>query len=362
MHKRSNGTNERFFRYFVNDKHFGQPFRYCECRYHNPQSTTTDTSNRGESSQARYTFSLSGVHSRPKRQLTKNLFTPNADDKFAIYRSFGDKDQSSNNEPEHLDPRPSPRENLPTLPYVTKHSSHSVPTSDDSLRKPKRLRYSEMEFVVPRHTNSPTDSYHEQPPHPLSTFHHRESFDRSRPAIHDHHDLRDHTQSTHYRNHPERKIFHPYRYLNPAKACETLSILSQIQAEYFACCDECRQKILKKYLNGSRPNITKAETPKEPESAPVCEHNKNILENLTKISAKLCELSEARTQRKQSEKESKGRNDLKKSLLQQLRKIYEKLNSMKGDGSAMKEASPKKKVDRKCGNKKKHQLSISIED
>lgn len=389
LQKRSNGATEGYVRYVVNGNSVAQPYGNCECRC--GKSPSSSTSNREEVPKTRYNRSLSS-HSRPKRQLTKNLFVPNVDDRFEIFQSFGDKENeekfSQLDEAEVTRPQPQNRHtsNIPmkfeplsldqdhrTLPkepaqtpsvkrfHSTPHNRRAHPSPKyrvDPLRKSQRINYSE--FVVPKtdddgevmsdfthrerlnkvppvahYQHSPTHNHHfdNSEPYPVERHHH--SYPSS-PLQHIHHT--EHTD----KYHPVTPI-EPYSPPKDCKQTDISKLLSRIQADYFACCDNCRQKMVNKYgsegcgeyLKSVDPTVTqnvpcKSHEPTEISSPKCgCDHNQNILESLKKVSEKLCELSTARAAKIRREKEL-SKSDVKRNLLQQLNKIYEKLISLKG--------------------------------
>ncbi len=416
LHKRSNGTTEGIVRYVVNGEQVTQPFGYCECRYDKP-APVGRTSNKEEES-SRYKRSLSR---RSKRQLSKDLFTPNVDDQFVIYRSFDnlDKDDddfsgpsetkpsqgpSNNRRTHHIpiefepvypnrDSIPLPKERRPRID--TMKESHKQPKSEirhpqvssrqyesDQLRKSKQTRYSELDdFDFPPTHESNEHWYPEKPKNshsnkPLPDFYHHLEHDRNIPESvddDDHHLVPDFRHSEHsitspyesrpelddhnkrpsfqilpdFYHHGEHKSYPPMIPMPPSndrrQQPDLCSILSRVRMDYLACCDECRRKIIEKYSIEGCDECAKSLKPIDTKETPCqkhetlknlskkcrCKHNRNILENLAKISEKLCELSEARLKLVQRKKEVESSSDVKKNLLRQLNKIYEKLSSLK---------------------------------
>lgn len=281
---------------------------------------------------------------------------------------------------------------------------HRVDYKRNNLRKSKRLHYSETDFVV-----SPSHDHDHMKP--LPDFHHHENPDRSRVSpesvtspspvhrkplpdfIHHEHPDRNRVSSESvanpsHHNHPvvatpsldKRKPLPDHLDSEPkppqnCKHVDASKLLSRIQADYFVCCDECRKKIIKKYANEGCEECSKSSDPidvpkticKKHESKENlskkcrCNHNKTIFENLKKISEKLYELSEAR-ERMQKKKQIESSSDVKQNLLQQLKKIYEKLSGLNSEDEVT--ISPKKRKEgrrSKCtknskrpSNKKKH--------
>lgn len=343
MQKRSNRKTEGIVKYVVNGDRLTQPFGYCECHYNSPPSSST--ANREEVSSVRYKRSLM-TRSRSKRQLNSNLFVPNLDDQFDIFHSFGSPGRSSNNRDLHLnDPPHIPNDDRhsqdidfepiyldqDSMPYHNHHthlpempkrqpppkqipdnkqiSVHHHDQTSHNLKSSKRLKYSEREYVVkPKH-----DTHKPLPDSP--------------PKYH--------VKSTT----PQRDEPHPRKDSNN---CDVSKLLSRIQADYFICCDECRQRILKKFSNEGCKECAKSLEPTDKKEIPCkthteevvaqkcgCDHNKNILENLKKISQKLSELAEGRSETVPKKKEAQNSNAVKKRLLQQLNNIYEKLKCLK---------------------------------
>lgn len=332
MQKRSNGTFKGIARYFVNDNRVNQPCGYCECRCNDP--SPLGTSNGEEFSSMRYKRSLSN-RGRSKRQLNRNLFVPNLENPFDIYHSFDDseknddssklrsdksienphKNRYTDNLPNDFQPvyvdrhsLPSPNKNRQDGPIIRQPPSkpqHQIMHSPSlpSYRvvhrpKPKRLDYNDEEFVVsPTHDKSETLPSHSQSPTDCEP------------------------------------VYFP-------------KFVSKMQADYFACCDECRQKIIKKYADEGCQNCTKSLDPIDANKTPCekhesienlsqkcgCDHNKNILKNLQLISERLSQLSDVRSGKIQKKKKfAKSKTDVKKNLLKQLNKIYEKLSSLKSE-------------------------------
>lgn len=388
MQKRSNGTTEGYVRYVVNGKNAAKPFGYCECRYSpeapSSSSSSSSTSNRDDVSSTRYARSIG--HRRPKRQLSKNLFVPNLDDRFEIFQSFGDVDNEKDVRPSDdgnaiktLNNRHS--SNIPfkfepiqhsLSPYLKEPAQipsvklyHSTPQDGarhpppsppyrkhkiDPLRKSKRINYSE--FVEPKAHDKDKD---------LPDFTHHKRPDKVKPIYHHHPHQSSPLPHFHRRENTAKCTDYAVHSLKDCKQCDISKLLSRIQADYFACCDDCRQKMMEKYasegcsesLKSSNPKIVhdtpckKHETKEIPAPKCGCDHNRNILEKLKKISEKLCELTAARSAKIEKEKEIKSSSDVKKNLLQQLNKIYDKLSSLKSTDDIEKSCS-KRGGDCKC--------------
>lgn len=376
MQKRSNSKAEGIVRYVINDDRFTQPFGYCECRYTGPPSQST--SNHEEISSHRYKRSLRTC-SRSKRGLNSNLFVPNLDDQFEIFHSFGSPDKNENYgdldsddathvanndhhssddpidfEPIYVDQDAIPYYNhhmhLPEMPPIRQPQSKPIPEhkrilvqhhKDDghphNLKSSKRLRYSEVDYAV-----KPTHEI----PKPVPKHEIRKPLPDSLPKYH--------VKSTV----PPKDEPHPEKHCND---CDAAKLLSRLQAEYFICCDECRQRILKKFSNEGCKEFIKSSDPTDTKPTPSpkhtkdisslksgCDHNKNILENLRKISRKLSELTEGRTESVPKKKETENSNDVKKRLLEQLNNIYEKLKCLNSKDDVKSTTKKRKNCKSRC--------------
>lgn len=304
---------------------------------------------------------------------------------------------TSHSPPSHSPPSHSPPSRSPLPPDV-----HRVDPKGNNLRKSKRLHYSEVEFALdptndrreplPDHDhdhpgNSGASPVEQSKPHshpkpikrkPSPDSHHHEN-PRSggspidKPDFHRHPNKGTEPPDSHHHHHEHRDEsdpigqwdFHlpsPIVHPNPTKDCKHVAVsklLSQIQADYFVCCDECRRKIIKKYTKEGCVDCSKSLDPFHTPKTPCekhetnenlyrkcgCDHNKKILENLKKISHTLCELSEARSEDINRKKIMKSNEDVKKNLLQQLNKIYDKLSSLASDELP---TPSNKRNDKKC--------------
>ncbi|XP_037050984.1 uncharacterized protein LOC119084943 [Bradysia coprophila] len=232
----------------------------------------------------------------------------------------------------------------------------------DPLRKSKPVRYSELDGPKTHDDDEGMSDFphRERPNKFIPITNHQRGRGHNHPVDRHHHPSGS-LPHFHHREHIDKCTVRPIQTPNPSpKDCKQTDIsklLSRIQADYFACCDDCRRKMVRKYATDGCSVCSKSPDPIVMPDVPcekeilspkcACDHNKNILENLKKISEKLCELSAARSAKIRREKEKKNGSDVKKDLLQQLNKIYEKLSSLKSTDE-IENSCPKQGSDCAC--------------